>query len=93
MTIRRTSRALKTMALSGGLLACGAAVADAPNNVVQVSSLTVKERLHSIEQINVTAEKAPLPVAPLTSQVARLLEEADALDAAQPTPAVPASDD
>jgi len=56
------------------------AVADANDNV-QVPSLKVKERLQSIEQINVTAEKKQLAIAPESEAVAALLREADSIDA------------
>jgi hypothetical protein len=56
------------------------ALADATENV-QVPSLKVKERLQSIEQINVTAEKKQLAIAPESAAVAALLREADAIEA------------
>ena len=48
---------------------------------VDVASLQVKERLQSIEQINVTAEKERKDIAPESDAVAELLEQAQALDA------------
>ena len=56
------------------------AMADA-NEQVQVPSLKVKERLQSIEQINVTAEKKQLAIAPESEAVAALLREADMIEA------------
>ena len=56
------------------------AVADASEQV-QVPSLKVKERLQSIEQINVTAEKKQLAIAPESEAVAALLREADMIEA------------
>ncbi len=52
---------------------------------VAVASLTVKERLQSIEQINVTAEKPLKDIKPESKAVAELLELADELEqAAEP---------
>lgn len=68
-------------AVVAGCMISLAAVADQPA-VVQASSLEVKERLHSIEQINVTAEKEQVDVAPVSEAVARLLEEAERADTA-----------
>ncbi|MEM7100230.1 MAG: hypothetical protein AAF541_18325 [Pseudomonadota bacterium] len=48
---------------------------------VQVASLQVKERLRSIEQINVSAETTPTEEKPISDAVAKLLEEAETLDA------------
>ena len=56
------------------------AMADANENV-QVPSLDVKERLQSIEQINVTAHKKQLTIAPESEAVAALLREADMIEA------------
>ena len=47
---------------------------------VQVASLAVKERLQSIEQINVTAEKEQLDVEPESQAVADLLAELEELE-------------
>ena len=70
-----------------GLAACillstasGAAFADS-SATVTVDTLKVKERLRSMEQINVTAEKEQQVVTPISQSVADLLREADALDA------------
>ena len=55
--------------------------ASADDGRVDVASLQVKERLQSIEQINVTAEKELKDVAPESDAVAELLKQAEALDA------------
>ena len=68
--------------LAAALLAASGANANTEEGTVQVPSLKVKERLHSIEQINVTAEKAPVDAKPESEAVARLLDEAEALDRA-----------
>jgi len=60
-------------------LACTAAFAD-DSRTVAVPSLKVKERLHSIEQINVTAEKEQHAVKPESKAVESLLAEAEELD-------------
>ena len=62
------------------LLLVETAVADDDRESVLVSSLTVKERLHSIEQINVSAEKKQVKVEPASAAVAALLAEAEAID-------------
>ena len=67
------------------------AIANTEQGTVQVPSLQVKERLHSIEQINVTAEKAPVDVKPESEAVAKLLEEADAMDRAEEEAQAPQS--
>ncbi len=71
------------LASATGLLACATANADVrttDEQLVRVSSLEVKERLHSIEQINVTAEKQVLDIDPESARVQALLEEADEMD-------------
>ncbi len=60
--------------------ASGAAFADS-SATVKVDALKVKERLRSMEQINVTAEKEQQVVTPISEAVADLLREADVLDA------------
>ena len=47
---------------------------------VQVASLQVKERLRSIEQINVSAETTLTDEKPVSDAVAKLLEEAKVID-------------
>lgn len=54
---------------------------EAQAGTVQVPSLQVRERLRSIEQINVTAEKPVQAERPVSEAVARLLDEAKQLDA------------
>ena len=56
------------------------ALADDSAGTVQVPSLKVKDRLHSIEQIVVSAEKEQVAEAPESNRVAQLLEEARQLD-------------
>lgn len=58
------------------------------DEVVPVASLDVKERIRTIDQINVSAETDKVAEAPSTAAVAALLEEAEQLDAneAQPKP-------
>ncbi len=58
-------------------------IADDSAGNVQVSSLKVKERLQSMEQINVTAEKKQVAAEPESSAVAALLREAEAIEAAE----------
>lgn len=77
----RTIKTLACATLLAPLLAiAGVALANEPANDVQVASLKVKERLQSIERINVTAEKEQLAVEPDSAAVAALLREAEALD-------------
>ena len=49
--------------------------------VVSAASLQVKERLKSIEQINVTAPTQAKQAEPVSKAVADLLQEAETLDA------------
>ena len=70
-------------------LMLGAALALAPlsmsladdTQLKQLPSLEVKERLQSIEQINVTSETEPKQVKPVSQAVADILDEAEELDA------------
>ena len=76
-------RQIKTLAclmVLAPLLLVEAAAADDVREGVLVSSLKVKERLQSIEQINVSAEKKQLKVEPESAAVAALLAEAEAID-------------
>ena len=58
------------------------------DEVVPVASLDVKERIRSIDQINVTAETDKIAEAPSSAAVAVLLDEAEQLDAkSAPSPA------
>lgn len=67
------------LALTALLIPLSAAADDASSEV-RIASLKVKERLHSIEQINVTAEKPRLDIEPESAAVAALLREAEALE-------------
>ncbi|MEM9622119.1 MAG: hypothetical protein AAF993_10750 [Pseudomonadota bacterium] len=91
MNPRKTLTGTLTATLTAPLTAIGAAlllsstiaVADAnsaQSDAVQVPSLKVKERLQSIEQINVTSEKTVQDIQVESQAVANLLEEADQLD-------------
>lgn len=64
--------AIVTIGLSQSVLADDA--------VVQVDSLQVKERIQSMEQINVSAPTEQIAEAPSTDAVAQLLEEMRQLD-------------
>ena len=63
---------------TGTVLCATSILAD---EVVPVASLEVKERIRSIDQINVTAETDKLAEAPSTAAVAALLDEAARIDA------------
>ena len=65
--------------LGSALLFTASAHADQVDRVA-IPSLEVKERLHSIEQINVTAEKEAQPVQPSNAEISDILEEAAAID-------------
>ena len=91
------SISLAAVLVSASALA-GAAVADASTNAstnastgaaadtsfrpVSTQSLQVRERIRSIEQINVTAEKEVAPEAPSSERVKALLQEATQLETA-----------
>lgn len=51
------------------------------DGLVPVASLEVKERIRTIDQINVSAETEKIAEAPSTEAVADLLEEARLIDA------------
>ena len=76
---------LKTISrLSVGLALCTAPFAISVADEAQLTtlpSLVVKERLQSIEQINVTAETEQQEEQPVSAAVAQLLDEAQQLDA------------
>ena len=63
-------------------------------DTVTVSSLQVKERIQSIEQINVTAEKQQADIAPESQRVADILRELeeDTVDVEKTTTDEPQSD-
>lgn len=63
-----------TAAVFATLFLTGAAFADQAGSVVAVDSLNVKERIKSIEQINVTADKDLVDVAPSSQRVADFLD-------------------
>ncbi len=63
-----------TAAIFATFFLTGSAFADQADNVVAVDSLSVKERIKSIEQINVTADKAMVDVAPDSERVAAFLD-------------------
>ena len=62
-----------TAAIIASFLLAGTAFADQAGNVVAVDSLNVKERIKSIEQINVTADKALVDITPDSERVADIL--------------------
>ncbi len=64
----------KTVVILATLLLPVSSFAD---GTVAVSSLQVKERIRSIEQINVTAEKKQADIAPESQRVADILRELD----------------
>ena len=71
----------KAYIIIGALLLPAAAVAGS-NQSVSVASLEVKERIRSIEQINVTAATEQADISPASKAVTDLLRELDRLDAA-----------
>lgn len=64
----------------GAFFATAASADESAARVVKVDSLAVKERIRSMEQINVSAETDKLPEQPSSSAVADLLLEAGELD-------------
>lgn len=60
------------------------------DEVVSVASLEVRDRIQTMEQINVSAETEVHPEAPTSEAVARLLEEAREIESEGP--AKPGSD-
>ena len=72
---------MRTLLTIAGCLIAGLAMAD--EAVVKVYSLSVQERLESLELIDVTAEKAPAETdAPMDAELADILSEVDALEQA-----------
>lgn len=55
-------------------------------NVVQVASLAVKERIQSIEEINVTAKNPTNRRAASNTTIERILDEAAVLEKSEITP-------
>ena len=73
--------------IAATLFTFGTSVAFANDgHYVTGTSLAVKERLKSLEQINVTAEKEVLEIEPESAAVRQLLEELDALDTQDASP-------
>ena len=73
-----------TICATGVLLFTASTWAD---QVVPVASLEVKDRIRTLDQINVSAETDQIPEAPSTKAVADLLDEAEILDAVEPVDA------
>ena len=72
---------MKKLIVLAALVLSGAAFASNDANVVQTQSLEVKERLQTIELINVTAEKAQVEDAePVSEIVNEILEEAERVE-------------
>ncbi len=69
-----------TAAVAGALSILISAAAAADTQTVTADSLTVKERLRSLEQINVTAEKDLVDATPLNEELTEILDEAARLD-------------
>lgn len=69
---------LKMGLLLGVFPVAMSAVAD---EVVSVASMEVKERIQTMEQINVSSELVKKPETPTTDAVAALLEEASQIEA------------
>ena len=58
-----------------------AGIATADEAVVKVYSLSVQERLETLELIDVTAEKAPAETdAPMDAELAKILNEIEAIE-------------
>lgn len=73
--------------IAATLFTLGTAVAFANDGqYVTGTSLAVKERLKSLEQINVTAEKEMLEIESESAAVRQLLEELEALDTQDASP-------
>lgn len=72
---------MRTLILAACCLIAGIATAD--EAVVKVYSLSVQERLESLELIDVAAEKAPAGSdAPMDVELAEILREVEALEQA-----------
>jgi hypothetical protein len=72
---------MRTLVMAAGCLIAGLATAD--EAVVKVYSLSVQERLETLELIDVTAEKAPAENdAPMDAELAEILNEVEALEQA-----------
>ncbi len=72
---------MRALIVAAGCLIAGMAAAD--EAVVKVYSLTVQERLETLELIDVTAEKAPAQTdAPMDAELAEILSAVEALEQA-----------
>ncbi|NIP13292.1 MAG: hypothetical protein GWM88_00515 [Pseudomonadales bacterium] len=72
---------MRALIVAAGCLIAGMAAAD--EAVVKVYSLSVQERLETLELIDVTAEKAPAQTdAPMDAELAEILSEVEALEQA-----------
>ena len=69
------------MVLGAVAIVVGASMSASADEVVNVSSLKVKERIQTMEQINVSAELEKQEEAPTSEAVAELLEEATEIEA------------
>ena len=70
---------MKILILSALIAVTGNAFAGQPK-VVQVASLTVKERIQSIEEINVTAKNQAIDKPANNTRIERILAEAQRLE-------------
>jgi len=83
-----------SFAIGSALIASAPGVSANEGSQVQVSSLEVKARIASMEQVNVTAEKAIDANAPAASaNVAQLLAELEALELQEAEAAIETAED
>ena len=68
------------MVLGAVAIVVGASMSASADEVVNVSSLKVKERIQTMEQINVSSELEKQEEAPTSEAVAELLEEATQIE-------------
>lgn len=68
------------MLLGAVAIFVGASMSVSADEVVNVSSLKVKERIQTMEQINVSSELEKQEEAPTSEAVAELLEEATQIE-------------
>ena len=68
------------MLLGAVAIVVGASMSASADEVVNVSSLKVKERIQTMEQINVSSELEKQEEAPTSEAVAELLEEATQIE-------------
>ena len=69
------------MLLGAVAIVVGVSMSASADEVVNVSSLKVKERIQTMEQINVSSELEKQEEAPTSEAVAELLEEATQIEA------------